>query len=85
MKDGNGYRCIVTEKLKFFDVRNYLAPEYCYTKYLQAYDLPIKKDFFSYEYVDSLQKLKDTCLLPQNVFYSQLKKKETGDEDYAFC
>ncbi len=85
VKDGNCYKCVVTTKLKFLDVRNYLAPGYCYSKYLQAYDIQTKKGFFPYEYVDSLHKLNDTRLPPQEAFYSELKKKGISDEDYAFC
>ena len=53
--------------------------------YLDAYGVKEKKGFFPYEYIDSLDKLDETELPPQEAFYSQLKNEHISDEDYADC
>ena len=57
--------CISTDKLKFLDIINYLAPGYIYDKYLKAYGCELEKGHFPYEYMDDLLKLDDRILPPQ--------------------
>ena len=83
IKRQNTYMCLYTDKLKFVDICNYLAPGVSYAKYLTAYGCELGKGHFPYEYMDDLQKLEDRVLPPQSAFFSQLKNEGISDADYA--
>ena len=85
IKRQNTYMCLYTDKLKFVDICNYLAPGYSYDKYLKAYGCELQKGHFPYEYMDGIGKLEDRVLPPQAAFYSQLKSEEISDANYARC
>ena len=85
IKRQNSFICLSTDKLKFIDMANYLAPGYSYDKYLKAYGCELEKGHFPYEYMDDLLKLDDRALPPQEAFYSRLKDEGISDEDYALC
>ena len=85
IKRQNNFMCLSTDKLKFLDMVNFLAPGVSYDKYLKAYGCELGKGHFPYEYMDDLQKLEDRALPPQAAFYSQLKSEEISDADYARC
>ena len=81
----NSFMCLSTDKLKFLDLVNYLAPGVSYDKYLKAYGYDLQKGRFPYEYTNDLVKLDDRALPPQDAFYSRLKNEGISDEDYALC
>ena len=85
IKRQNSFMCLSTDKLKFIDMVNYLAPGYSYDKYLKAYGCELEKGHFPYEYMDDLLKLDDRALPPQEAFYNRLKDEGISDEDYALC
>ena len=85
IKRQNTYMCISIEKLKFYDIVNYLAPGYSYDKYLKAYGCELQKGHFPYEYMDDVLKLDDQALPAQTAFFSQLKNEGISDTDYAAC
>ena len=85
IKRQNTFMCFSTNKLKFLDMVNFLAPGYSYDKYLTAYGCMQQKGHFPYEYMDNLRKLDDCTLPPQAAFYSQLKNEGISDENYARC
>ena len=85
IKRQNTYMCISIEKLKFYDIVNYLAPGYSYDKYLKAYGCELQKGHFPYEYMDDVLKLDDQALPTQTAFFSQLKNEGISDTDYAAC
>ena len=85
IKRQNNFMCLYTDKLKFVDICNYLAPGVSYAKYLTAYACELGKGHFPYEYMDDLQKLEDRVLPPQSAFFSQLKNEGISDADYARC
>ena len=85
IKRQNNFMCLSTDKLKFLDVTQYLAPGVSYAKYLKAYGCELQKGHFPYEYMDGIEKLEDRALPPQAAFYSQLKSEEISDADYARC
>ena len=85
IKRQNTYMCLYTDKLKFVDICNYLAPGVSYAKYLTAYGCEVGKGHFPYEYMDDLQKLEDRVIPPQSAFFSQLKNEGISDADYARC
>ena len=57
IKKANTYLCLKTDKLRFLDIRNFLAPGFSYKKLLEAYGCESGKFFFTYEFVDSVEKL----------------------------
>ena len=85
VKNNNEFKCVATPKLKFLDIKNYLAPGFSYSKYLAAYEVREKKGFFPYEYLTDLNQLDEPRLPPKEAFYSTLREKGISDEDYDFC
>ena len=85
IKRQNTYMCLYTDKLKFVDICNYLAPGVSYAKYLTAYGCELGKGHFPYEYMDGIGKLDERSLPPQSAFYSRLKNEGISDTDYAAC
>ncbi|XP_038067357.1 uncharacterized protein LOC119737233 [Patiria miniata] len=85
IKRTSTYMALKTEKLKFLDITNYLAPGYSYAKFLKAYDCPLTKGFFPYEWVDDLDKLEVGSLPPHQAFYSKLKGCNISEEEYQYC
>jgi len=78
----NKYSLVSTDKLVFLDVRNFLAPDYSYAKFLTAYDTDASKGHWPYEYIKSLEQLNEQNLPPQSAFHSSLKKSDISSEDY---
>ena len=85
IKRQNNFMCLSTDKLKFVDICNYLAPGVSYDKYMKAYGCELQKGHFPYEYMDNLRKLDDQALPTQTAFFSQLKNEGISDTDYAAC
>ena len=85
IKRQNTFMCFSTNKLKFVDICNYLAPGFSYDKYLKAYGCDLQKGHFPYEYMDGIEKLEDRALPPQAAFFSRLKNEGISDADYARC
>ena len=85
IKRQNTYMCLYTDKLKFVDICNYLAPGVSYANYLTAYGCELGKGHFPYEYMDGIGKLDERSLPPQSAFYSRLKNEGISDTDYAAC
>ena len=81
IKRQNTFMCLYTDKLKFVDICNYLAPGYSYDKYLKAYGCNLQKGHFPYD----VRKLDDCVLPPQAAFYSRLNNEGISDADYARC
>jgi hypothetical protein len=85
VKLNNNSMCIKTEKLKFLDIRNYLASGFSYSQYLKAYKCTEQKGFFAYEWMTSLDKLNVSELPPHEAFFSTLKNENISAEDYQMC
>ena len=85
IKRQNTYMCLYTDKLKFVDICNYLAPGVSYANYLTAYGCELGKGHFPYKYMDDLQKLEDRVLPPQSAFFRRLKNEGISNDDYARC
>ena len=86
IKRQNTFMCFSMNKLRFLDVKNYLAPGVSYKKYLKAYGCSVQKGHFPYKCIDDLQKLEEHSLPPQAAFFSRLKTaRGISDTDYALC
>ena len=77
--------CVKTEKLKFLDITNYLAPGFSYAQFLKAYGCTEEKGHFPYEWMTSLEKLTATELPPHDAFHSTLKNENITEEEYRHC
>jgi len=49
----------------------------------KKFDLLMRKGVFSYEYIDCVEKLQDTCLPQRESFYSSLTSDTVSESDYA--
>ena len=85
IKRENTFMCFSTNKVRFLDVTNFLAPGVSYEKYLKAYGCSVQKGHFPCEYIDDLKKLEEHFLPPQAAFFSRLKNEGISDTDYALC
>ena len=85
VKRNNNHMCIKTERLKFVDIMNFLAPGFNYDTFIKAYDCQLKKGFFPYEWLDSINKLSATSLPPRDAFYSSLKNEHISEDNYGYC
>ena len=85
IQKNNDYMCIKTKKLKFLDMKNYLAAGTSYDQFLKAYGVQVRKFFFPYEFLDSLEKLDCPSLPPHEAFYSSIKNSNIFHEEYALC
>ena len=85
IKRGNDFLSISTPKFHFLDITNFIAPCYNLARYLMSYNVKEKKGFFPYEYITSLDQLKETALPPKEAFYSKLKDAHISDDDYKIC
>ena len=85
IKRNNNHMCLKTERLKFLDITNYLAPSFNYDAFIKAYECSQTKGYFPYEWVESLEKLDCSELPPREAFYSTLSQSEITDEQYEFC
>ena len=85
VKKSNAFMCLQTERLKFLDIRNYLAPGFDYATYLKAYQCVAMKGYFPYEWMDDLEKLNWTSLPSHQDFFSTLKNTNISNEEYTYC
>ena len=81
IKRTNSYLCLKTSKLRFLDIKNFLAPGFSYRKFLVAYGAELRKFYFPYEFVTNLDKL-ESGLLEHGHFYSSLSKSNITQEEY---
>lgn len=77
--------CMQSNRLRFLDACNCIASEYTYDKYLQADGVEQWNKFFSYEWMDTVNKLDNRKLPPQKAFYSILRRKGISDDNYDTC
>jgi len=82
IKKANSYLCTKTDKLRFLDFKNYLAPGFSHSKFLKAYGSEEGKFYFPYEIVDSLEKLDYGRVPDHSAFHSSLTNTNTTLEQY---
>ena len=81
IKKANNYQCIKTNKLRFSDIRHFLAGGFSYDKILKAYKIQQTKFFFPYEYCTSLDVLNEG-VPSHEAFYSDSKKTNISEDEY---
>ena len=77
--------CVESDRLRFVDITNFIAPGSSYASYLTAFGCSEEKGFFPYEWMDSLDKLNRARLPPKHSFVSSLTGKGISDADYEYC
>ena len=82
IKKVNTFLCLKTDKLRFLDIRNFLAPGFPYKNFLEAYGCESGKFFFPYKCVDSVKKLDYPRVLPREAFYSNLTQSNITQANY---
>ena len=83
LKKANFFLCLKTTKLRFLDIRNFLAPGFSYRKFLIAYGAEDRKFFFPYEFMDSIEKLNFPRPPPHEAFCSLLHQSNISNKEYA--
>ena len=81
IKRTNSYLCLKTSKLRFLNIKNFLAPGFSYCKFLVAYGAELRKFYFPYELVTDLDKL-ESGLPEHSDFYSSFSKSNITQEEY---
>ena len=84
IKKNNEFLAVSTPKLKFLDIKKFIAPGVSCAEYLAAYEVEEEKGFFPYEYITSLEKLDDTSLPPREAFHSSLRNSDLSQENYNY-
>ena len=82
IKKANTYLCLKTDKLRFLDICDFLAPSFSYKKFLEAYGCESGKFFFPYEFVNFGKKLDYPRVPPHEVFFSKLTQSNISQADY---
>ena len=76
-KMGKKIMFLLTDRLRFLDIINYLGPGTSYDSWVKAYGCKVTKSWFPYEWFDSAEKL-DYPGLPDYVhWFSKLKNRYT--------
>ena len=56
IKKANSYMSLKMQHLQFLDIRSYLAPNYSYTAFIEAYKCELKKGFFPYDFFNDYER-----------------------------
>ncbi len=78
-------RIYVIKNSTFTIFSSYLAPNYSYNAFIEAYKCKIEKGFSPYDYFDSYDKFNETELPSHDLFYSKMKNKNISDDEYNIC
>ena len=74
-KNGSKIMFLLTDRLRFLDIINYLGPGTSYERWVKAYDCKATKSWLPYEWFDSEEKLDYEGLPEYEHWYSKLKKE----------
>ena len=76
-KNGSKIMFMLTARLRFLDIINYLGPGTSYERWVKAYDCKTTKSWFPYEWFDKPDKLDYPGLPDYMHWYSKLKNEYT--------
>jgi len=65
---GKSFTCLTTGKLKFLDIKNYIAPGFDNARFIRAYEVEQQKFYWPYEWFQNFQQLDEPTLPPHEVF-----------------
>ena len=74
-KNGSKIMFLLTDRLRFLDIINYLGPGTSYERWVKAYDCKATKSWLPYEWFDREEKLDYEGLPEYEHWYSKLKKE----------
>ena len=74
-KNGSKIMFLLTDRLRFLDIINYLGPGTSYERWVKAYDCKATKSWLPYEWFDGEEKLDYEGLPEYEHWYSKLKKE----------
>ena len=74
-KNGSKIMFLLTDRLRFLDIINYLGPGTSYAKWVEAYDCKATKSWLPYEWFNSAEKLDYPGLPDYPHWYSKLKNE----------
>ena len=74
-KNGSKIMFLLTDRLRFLDIINYLGPGISYAKWVEAYDCKATKSWLPYEWFNSAEKLDYPGLPDYLHWYSKLKNE----------
>jgi hypothetical protein len=83
IKSGTRYKTIKTKEFIFLDQMNFCAPGTSLRKFIEAYDVGLKKGHFPYEFLDSYEKL-DFLISDLKIsdFDSSLKNSKLSESEF---
>ena len=76
-KNGSKIMFLLTDRLRFLDIINYLGPGTSYDRWVKAYDCKATKSWLPYEWFNSAEKLDYPGLPDYLHWYSKLKNEYT--------
>ena len=84
IKKTNAYMSLKTNKYVFLDIMNYLPPGTSYAKFIDSFEIPLKKFYFPYEYLTDYEVLNETSLppYPSTAWYSTIKGEDILHSEY---
>ena len=85
IKKGTNHMCVQSERLRFLDITNYLAPGFSYSQYLKAMEVESGKFFWIHDKFTDLEVLNQTSFPKYEDFYSALKQKNITRDEYEYC
>lgn len=77
-KKDNSYMFLISSKLKFLDVRNYIAPGQNLDMWCKSMACVVKKLVFPYEWLDHYDKLERSCT---EIVWQDFKNRLSGGDD----
>lgn len=85
IKRNNSYISITTPLLHFLDIVQYMGVGVSYRAFLEKFQCELKKGFFPYSYMSSIEVLRETALPSKDKFYNDLANEPISDSDYESC
>ena len=81
-KKENDYMFLSTSKSKFLDVKNYIGPGISYDVWCKSMGCRLQKFMFTYEWLDSYEKLSHVTPVGYEDVYSNLKSSKITRDEY---
>ena len=83
IKKANQFISFKLGELQLLDIMNFLGGATSLDSFLKAYKTSETKRFFPYEWFDHLEKMQNTELPPNDVFYSKLRRHNHFEGEYT--